>query len=76
MSKHFVCGQYEAAYYAPKNANWDAKSHLNPASTTPVTGDSYRNKPVTKALVNDQGHLINRKVRSAGVFGISLVQSG
>ena len=70
MSKHFVCGQFEDAYYAPKLGNWEAPSHLKPATTIPKTKNTltYREKPTTKILVNDRGHLVNRDLNSVSSF--------
>ncbi len=63
MSKHYVCGQFEDAYRPKKLQVWEAKPHLRPPSKPEktVSAEDWRAKPVTKHVVNDQGHLLNRK---------------
>mmetsp|Transcript_11925 Transcript_11925/g.14420 ORF Transcript_11925/g.14420 Transcript_11925/m.14420 type:complete len:131 (-) Transcript_11925:268-660(-) len=72
MSKHYICGQFEDSYQAPKLRVWESKGQLRPA-TSPmktVCSDTYRNKELTKFMVNEKGHLTNRKESSPMSFNM------
>lgn len=89
MSRHYVCGQYEDSYQAPKLKIWETKESLRPAASpaisspikTMCTSDVYNNNgsssmrsSPTKFLVNNQGHLMNRSPTSPTSFNKLPVQ--
>mmetsp|Transcript_57945 Transcript_57945/g.131301 ORF Transcript_57945/g.131301 Transcript_57945/m.131301 type:complete len:127 (-) Transcript_57945:232-612(-) len=83
MSSHYHAGAREICYRPSALGNWSHPEHLDPAKRPTPTHEHLKNRKPTHPIVNEFGHMVNRKAGStkhfkqrpdAGTHGATLVR--